>query len=702
MKPRLYEAGTLEFNNNGIGILADAVSCRVLQESGTEELEMEYPAEGTFSKELTHKRLILAKPEPLREEQPYSIYRITKGSGAKMKVYARHVAYDLQGHPVRPFTAGTSQEAVAGLKANAMTEHPFSFWTDVEKNGTFTAKVPTAAWNLLGGMEGSILDIYHGEYEFDRYTVRLRTRRGADRGVSIRYGKNLQTLEQDNNCEGCYTGVVAYWVDTQTGDSVYAEPVMAEGSFGYTRVLPVDMTSKFEVKPTAAQLQEQAAQYIRDNNIGEPNVSLDVKFVALDQTVEYGDRALLERVQFGDTVHVFFPKIGIDVASRVVKTDFDSLAERYNTVTIGKVKSSMADLFVKQQQEIQRKPEGTALQLAIRQATAAILGARGGAARLLDTDGDGMTDTIYVADNADPNLAKQVWRWNYAGWGVSKNGYNGPFLMAATLDGGFVADFITAGILRAELVKAGVLSDGVGANYWDMETGDFRLSAGVKFGDKTLQKAINDSAAGAVDAQTQQDIANRLFKIGCPDEVKGIAYLNGELYVNGSFINAGEIDANVVKVKNLNADEINTGKLKVDFLDVDNLVTRKLKATAEYNGYTVTVETDEDGIQFTGNDGTVSELLASMGIKEDDENYATANGYLELHQIVKGTPGRWVRVGPTEFTMGGSTVDDNILSFYVADDGRCCIMTDSIGVTGLGNCKWEYISAIDKTVLVLK
>ena len=701
MKPRLYEAGTLEFHNNGIGVLADAVSCRVLQEFGSEELEMEYPVEGMLSKELTHKRLILAKPEPLREEQPYSIYRVAKGSGGAMKVYARHVAYDLQGHPVRPFTARTSQEAVAGLKSNAMTEHPFSFWTDVAKNGEFSVKVPTAAWNLLGGMEGSILDTYHGEYEFDRYTVRLWTRRGQDRGVSIRYGKNLQTLEQDNNCEGCYTGVVAYWVDTQSGETLYAEPVYAEGNFGYTRVLPVDMTQKFEAKPTVAELQAQAAKYIRDNDIGEPNVSLDVKFVALDQTVEYGDRALLERVCFGDTVHTFFPKMDIDVAARVVKTDFDCLAERYNGVTIGKVRSSMADLFVKQQQEIQRKPEGTALQLAINQATAAILGAKGGAARLLDTDGDGMTDTIYVADNADPNLAKQVWRWNYAGWGVSKTGYNGPFLMAATLDGGFVADFITAGILRAELVKAGVLSDGVGANYWDMETGDFRLSAGVKFGDKTLQKAINDSAAGAVNAQTQQDIANRLFKIGCPDEVKGIAYLDGELYVNGSFVKAGEIDANDVKVKNLNADEINTGKLKADFIDVDNLETKKLKATTEYDGYTVTVRANSGGVNIAGDDGTLSNVLASLNVTWDQQNYANSSGVLQLVQVSEGAPTDLALLSPDRLTIR-SISDETAFYIYKNAEGKFAVKTDSIEPSGSGNCKWEYISAIGKTVLVLK
>lgn len=458
MKPRLYEAGTQHFMNNGFGSLIDAVECYTKQAFGALVLEMKYPVTGRLFKELKDRRIILAETEPLKEPQPFYIYRITKPMDGIVTVYGKHVCYQLDGHPVRPFTAATAPEAMEKLKSNAMTEHPFTFESDVGQEGSFTFTKPTEAWKLLGGTEGSILDVFHGEYEFDNYTVRLLTRRGADRGVSLRYGKNLRSLEQDANCAGCYTGIVAYWVDAQTGDTVYTEPVLAEGNFGYSRTLTVDFTDKFETRPTLAQLTERAAQYIKDNDIGVPTVSIKVQFVPLDQTEELGHMALLERVQFGDTVHTYFPEMDIDVSARVVETCYDSLHGRYKDVTIGKAKHSLAELIVNQQKQIDKIPQGTALQIAMAQATAAITGARGGAVRLLDLDGDEMPDTIYVADKAEPGQAQHVWRWNWAGWGYSANGFDGPFKLAATLDGGIVADFITTGNLNASLLTAGTLN----------------------------------------------------------------------------------------------------------------------------------------------------------------------------------------------------------------------------------------------------
>ena len=458
MKPRLYEAGTLEFINNGLGSLIDAKECIVKQGFGSMELEMQYPVNGRLYQELTYQRIILAKPEPMKEPQPFYIYRINTPMGGVAKIYAKQVCYKLDGCPVRPFTASTAPEAMTKLKSNAMTEHPFTFETDVGTSGSFALKTPVATWSVLGGQEGSILDIFHGEYAFDGYTVRLLTRRGADRGVKLRYGKNLQTLEQDANCAGCYTGVVPYWVDAQTEETIYAEPVLAEGNFGYSRVLPVDFTQKFKEKPSKEQLTAQARQYIKDNDIGVPDVSLKVKFVPLEQTEELKHLALLERVEFGDTVHVYFPDMAVNASARIVETAYDCLRGRYKEVTIGKEKQTLSDLIVNQQKQIQKIPQGTALQIAMAQATAAILGAKGGAVRHLDTDGDGMPDTIYVADNADPAKAKHVWRANYEGWAASKNGYNGPFTMAATLESGIVAEFITAGKLATERLDVENLS----------------------------------------------------------------------------------------------------------------------------------------------------------------------------------------------------------------------------------------------------
>ena len=478
MRPRLYPADTLDFaSSNGVGILSDAISCRVLSGMGSEELELQYPAAGLHFSALAMRGIIAAKPDPVRAAQPYRIYKITKPMAGVVTVYARHIVYDLMGVPAKPFTASNATLALEGLKANAAVDNPFQFYTDKSTVGSFSVAAPTAIWSLLGGMAGSILDVFGGEYEFDGLAVKLLGRRGADRGVSIRYGKNLTSLEQNENCANCYTGIMPYWVDMETGAVVtLPEGVLyAPGDYGYTRILPLDLSQEFAAAPSEDALRTRAEQYMEDNRIGEPTVSWKVEFVQLEQTEEYRGQALLERVQMGDTVHVEFPAMGVSAPARAVAADYDCLRDRYNSVTLGSVRQSLSSTIVEQQKEIAKKPDVTAVQGMVDAATGSILGAKGGSVRLLDTDGDGMPDTLYIADHPDPAQAVKVWRYNYEGWGASENGYNGPFSVAATLEDGMVADFITTGTLVANLINAGTLQSSNGTFRFNLDTGEIYI-----------------------------------------------------------------------------------------------------------------------------------------------------------------------------------------------------------------------------------
>ena len=182
-------------------------------------------------------------------------------------------------------------------------------------------------------------------------------------------------------------------------------------------------------------------------------MSITASFVQLEQFVEYEDLALLEKCDLCDTVTVQFEKLGVNAKAKIVKIVTDVLLERYDSVEIGDARANIADTISDQQQEIQKRPTSSVVENIASQITAAILGAKGGAVRLLDTNSDGVPDTLYIADNPDPTQAKKVWRFNYEGWGASKTGYNGPFTIAASIDDGLYADFITAGTLNAALVK---------------------------------------------------------------------------------------------------------------------------------------------------------------------------------------------------------------------------------------------------------
>lgn len=510
MIPILYDPAETAFATNGIGILTDAIDVTVEEElNGIFEMEMVYPVKGIHFSEIIRRSVILAQPNPMTDPQPFRVYRITKPLNGKVKVYARHIAYDLKGKPVSPFSISGAAMVMQGLKDFSVLAHPFEFVTDKAAEGTFAVAVPTSTWSLLGGQEGSVLDVFGGEYEFDRFRVRLLTRRGMDRGVTIRYGKNLTSFEQDENCANCCTGLYPYWTDTEGNLVELSEKtVLAEGNFGYEDIQPMDFSSEWDTAPTEEQLRARTERYITDNEIGVPDVSWTVEFVALEQTEEYKGMALLESIQLGDTVGVEFAEMGISVSARAVSYKYKPLLERYEKVHLGRVKSNLAQTIVKQKQDIEKKPTMDAIQKAMETATKVLLGTTGGALRQLDTDGDGKLDTLYIADNEDPALAKKVWRWNYMGWAASKNGYNGPFTMAATLEQGLLADFVTAAHLTA-----GTIQSRNGSFFMDLDTGTIRIKSidDVNSSIEQLDQTVADVNA---DLQDKFNTLSKFFTFG--------------------------------------------------------------------------------------------------------------------------------------------------------------------------------------------
>lgn len=343
MMPILYDHNETQFRTNGLGMLTEATACTIEHAiNGVYELELKYPMVGRLFPKIQNRCIVLAKPGPDALPQPFRIYRASKPLRGIVTYYARHLAYDLMGIPVTPFTAANVSAAMQALRSNAAVPCPFTFTTDKATTATMKITAPRAIWAALGGQEGSALDVYGGEYEFDRYSVRLRSRLGQDRGVQIRYGKNLATLEQDENCDSTYTGVCPYWANADGKLVQLPEKVLsAPGTYDHVRILTLDLSQEFEEEPSVAQLRSRAQRYMTDNAIGVPKVSLEVSFVPLAQTVEYRDRAPLEQVDLGDSVTVIFPRLGVNAKSRVIRICFDALRNRYSSIQLGSIKSRL-------------------------------------------------------------------------------------------------------------------------------------------------------------------------------------------------------------------------------------------------------------------------------------------------------------------------------------------------------------------------
>lgn len=598
MKPILYTADRTSFDDNGLGILSDAISCKVTRElNGQYELEMSYPVEGIHYGEIALRSILRVAVDPDKDLQPLRIYRITPAMGGVATIYARHVAYDLGGYVVAPFTAADAPSAVAGIKAHALpADMPFELSTDKTTVASMAVAVPTSAWALLGGQQGSLLDVYGGEYEFDGWAVRLLTRCGADRGVAVRYGKNLTDLTQDSNCANCYKGVVPYWKDNET--TVMAPPVYAEGDFGYTKLMPLDLSSDFEERPTEAELQAAGAAYVKRNQIGVPIVSWDVKLALLAQASGYEDVAHLEQIYLGDTVGVHFARLGVDAKARVNKIVWDCLLERYDSVALGSVKANIAATIAGQQKEIDAKPSASLVEKISSSLTAALLGANGGSVRLLDTNGDGEPDELYIADDPDPTKAKKVWRFNYEGWAASESGYNGPYTMGATIAGGIQAWMITA----AHLI-AGTIASEQGNFFINLDGGTIDTSAeGSTYTNADYTQAdltrLNQILTGVV-TPTLQDYEKLDIdgsgKFGPTDTVRLNQILNGTLTVNFTTSWHLRIDPadgdNLLKIyrayhNNLTGADTENIVLSVGFANVkaNSLETTNITATGTVKG----------------------------------------------------------------------------------------------------------------------
>ena len=500
MIPILYEGTETSFTTNGLGRLSDAITCKVTEErNGSYELEMTYPVSGIHFEDITEGKIILAQPHDGGLAEPFIIYRIEKPINGICTIKGEHISYRLCDIVAMPFTAGTIQEAFGLIPSKSATSNPFNFTTDIVSSVGYTLDHPMSVRGMLGGESGSILDTYgQGDYEFSRFDVTLHSERGADNGVTLRYGKNITDLKNVIDMSNVYTGIVPYWTDGENTVVLPEKVILSEhtGDYPFYIIKPVDFSSDYEEQPTEAQLRDRAQRYIANNEGWKIRNNITVSFVALWDTEEYKEIAPLERVNLCDTVHVKYSPLGVDFSTKVVKTDYNVLLERYNSITLGDTYYSLNDYFdgeIAQSEEEQ----STHMQKAIARATKLIQGGLGGHV-VFNVNADGEPQEILIMDTDDIQTAVNVIRMNLNGIGFSTNGYNGPFTTAWTIDGHFVANFIDTGVLNANIIKAGVLQDEAGNTSFNLVTGALR-STNLTI-DSTYFKLANDGKITSITA----------------------------------------------------------------------------------------------------------------------------------------------------------------------------------------------------------
>ena len=367
MIPILYDSKDTSFTTNGLGRFTEAIDCTVNEKrNDLYELEMTYPVDGHLFAKLKESEIILAEPAPGKRPQPFRIYNISIPMNGQIAISAEHVSYMLNHIPVQAFRAGNNNKGAVGalnlLKVNAVDKRGegkdlFTFSTDIESTTKYYLVDPASMRNVLGGQDGSILDTYGGEYEWDRYEVILHKERGTDKSdkIKIRYGINLLDVTQELNIQETYTSILPYYKKDDTikylsRDSevpyapiVYADDAIVE-SFPYPRTIAVDLTSDLpdDVKDSQIQKQLKAAakQYISKNEVGKPSVNLTVSYADLKKAM---DPTKYMDIYLCDTVSVIYPKLGISRKAKVEEVTYDVLKERYESITLGDAKVTLAD-----------------------------------------------------------------------------------------------------------------------------------------------------------------------------------------------------------------------------------------------------------------------------------------------------------------------------------------------------------------------
>lgn len=451
MNPVLFSADASSWDSFGIGVLSDAISCTVEEErNGAYELEMEYPITGAFYAQIGFRSLIVAKPNFADNPQPFRVYQISKPLNGIVTINAEHISYDLSGYANDTFTAQGIQAAMSGIiSGNTRPVNcPFIFSSDMSKTQTMSIGYPVSIRAAMGGIAGSMIDVYGGEWHFDGYHCSLNAARGTNRGVKILYGKNLTSLVQEANNANVYTAVMPYYYNKDTGDRrVLTEKVVqVPGTFSFQRVLPLDLTSEFEELPTEAQLRTRAAKYIEDNNIGVPKVNLTVGFQYLE--------GLADRIDLCDTVSVGFDALGVSATAKCIRTKWDVLKDRYIEVELGSARKSLAGTIA-ETSEIAREitKYSSEYKATTERIANTVTGNTGGYIVLNDTDNDGKPDEILIMDSPSKETAVNVIRMNSSGIAFSKTGYNGTYSTAWNINSEFSADFIASGKLKTNLVE---------------------------------------------------------------------------------------------------------------------------------------------------------------------------------------------------------------------------------------------------------
>lgn len=351
--PIIFEKGTRDFSTLGLGLLSDAIQATTTEElNGQFIFEMDYPVSGNNADLIKENRIIVVNSGHILKRQGFIIRQIVRKIDLTMTVYAEHVSYatlDVALAPVGTIS-GDAKTALENWKRMLVPAVDFTVDSDILTTNSTLIGAPEfeTARQGLGGHTGSILDVWGGEYQFDNWHIRLLKQRGKSANAIIAYGRNLISFEQDTNIADTYTSVYPYYQEN-SGDEGNKTHFLPErtvdsefvGKYPNPKVLMLDLSNKFKDAADYSEnkLRNYALSYIQSNNIGVPRVNMKISTVDLSRATG----GFSEDIDLGDTVTVYFEKLGITTSAKVIKAVWNVLSDDYDKFEIGARRASLTE-----------------------------------------------------------------------------------------------------------------------------------------------------------------------------------------------------------------------------------------------------------------------------------------------------------------------------------------------------------------------
>lgn len=486
MYPILYEKNEQNFQSVGIAILSDCLSCTVNEElNGKYECEFSYSISGVNFEKITADRIVKVQANEVSQPQLFRIYKSSKAINGIVKFYCQHISYDLNMLVVEPFgdlLNVSANYALNQILTHTVYGHQFTVNATVGGTKNIVSQTPKSVRKWLGDDEGCIHQLYGGEFEFDNFNIKLSSNRGQNKGVTIQYGKNLKSINAELDIQSVYSSVYPYAITDKGKYKSLTEKTIElnnANQYGEKRTLILDLSEEFEKGETITEskLRTKAAEYVNKNKVYQIQNNIKVDFIQLWQSKDYATTAALEKVKLGDYVTVLYKELGVNALAEVISYSYDSLAEKYNSIELGNAKQKLTTTLNKVTTiESEIVTEKSEREKAIDKATELITGGLGGYVVISPNDETGYPEEILIMDTDSKLTAHNVIRLNKNGIGFSTTGYSGRYTTAWTIDGSFVADFITSGTLNADIIKAGTLQDVARNTSFNLANGEIKLS----------------------------------------------------------------------------------------------------------------------------------------------------------------------------------------------------------------------------------